>query len=97
MVPVFDLGVIKLLSKLTKTSRLKNISFAAVQQASKDFLFITEPDMRVNYMLICLSIAELHQCFLTKYQTAAPVVPFLCYDYLDQRNSYWNGSLKATR
>jgi len=44
----------------SKTAKSNNMSFASVQQVSKDLLFIPE--------LKCLSIAKLCQEFLTKYQ-----------------------------
>jgi len=45
----------------SKTPKPNNMSFASVQQASKDLLFIPELNM-------CLSTAKLCQEFLTKYQ-----------------------------
>ena len=56
-----------------KTLRPKNKSFTTVEHATKDLLFITK-------LNICLSIAQICQEFLTKYQTDAPMIPFLCDD-----------------
>ena len=56
-----------------KTLRPNNKSFTTVEHATKDLLFITK-------LNICLSIAQICLEFLTKYQTDAPMIPFLCDD-----------------
>ena len=56
-----------------KTPKPQTISFASVQQASKDLLFISK-------LNICLLIAKVCQEFLTKYQPDAPMIPYLSND-----------------
>ena len=54
---------------LGKTLRPKNKSFTTVELASKDLPFITK-------LGICLSIVQLYQEVLTKYQTDAPLISY---------------------
>ena len=59
---------------LTKLYGLRtNLLQSSVEHATKDMLFITK-------LNICLSIAQICQEFLKKYQTDAPIIPFLCDD-----------------